>query len=400
MHHPLEFRADIAFIQDPYPQYQRLLAYDGPCWLPHPPGADTPGIWLFSRHAEVLELLRMSSDLVTKQLARVRPDAALSPLDLTLVNLDPPDHTQLRYLCAQAFSLGSVQALEPRVQAQVDALTVALKRQGGGDFVTDFAVQLPVTIISEMMGIAPADRPTLQSWIARIVLGTDSVRKTADIMADQQSAFANLLGYFEHQLEERRRAPGTDLLSELIAGTAQGLPISPAVLRNTCAFLLVTGYETTVAALGTGWLTLMQHPTQMESLQQNPAGVHSAVEEMLRFETPLQRTTFRMLARDVAIGNFTLRAGDQVGAIIGAANRDPRVFIDQDQFQIDRKPNRHLAFGSGIHACLGGQLARSELRIAFTSLLSHWSNVHQAGPEIWSGSTLIRTLTSLPIQLA
>jgi cytochrome P450 len=399
MNQPLELRADQAFIQDPYPHYQRFLEADGPCWLPHPAGADTPGIWLFSRHEDVLNLLRMPSDVLTKQISRVRPKAPLTPLDLTLINLDPPEHTHLRNLCAHAFDLGAVEALEPRVENQVDALSRVLTDQGGGDFVTDFAIQLPVTIISEMMGIPPADRPTLQAWVARIVAGTDSIHKTMDIIADQQRAFADLLGYFEVLLAQRRRNSGADMLSKLLTATEQGPAISVDVLRNTCAFLLVTGYETTVAALGTGLLTLLKNPEKMVSLQQNPAGVPNAVEEMLRYETPLQRSTFRMVIKDVVMGHTTLHAGDQVGAIIGAANRDPRVFSEPDQFQIDRKPNRHLAFGTGIHACLGARLARSELRIAFGRLLSLCPSLNMAGPAVWNNNTLIRSLSSLPIQL-
>lgn len=396
----LTFTPGAGFIEDPYPYYHALLADEGPCWLAHGPGAETPGLWLFSRYADVLELLRMPSALVTKEISRVRPGSRLSPLDLTMMNMDPPGHSQLRALGAPAFSLESIQALEPKIDQQVDVLIDAMLAQDEADFIADFAVRLPVAIISDMMGIEVSERHGLLDWVTRILAGTDSTQKELSVVADQQSAFGELLSFFDRLIAQRQQSPGNDLISQLVVA-AQGAPVlSPQVLRSTCAFLLVTGYETTVSALGTGMYTLLRHPDQWALLQRDPDRIPAAVEEMLRFETPLQRSTFRMVAQDCVIGGKSLRAGDQVGAIIGAANRDPRVFSDPDRFLIDRKPNRHLAFGSGIHVCLGAILARSELRTAFSSLARRAPRLHLAGPAIWKPNTLIRTLQHLPVRFS
>jgi cytochrome P450 len=397
MEQVVTFTPDSAFIDNPYPQYQALLAARGPCWMPHGPGAETPGIWLFSRYEDVLGLLRMSHDDVTKQLARVRPSARPNPLDLTLMNMDPPGHTRLRALCAKAFSLESVQAMEPEIHRQVDGLIDALLAQGETDFIAEFAVRLPVAMISGMMGIPESDRSQLLDWVTRILAGTDSAQKQPQVIEDQQRAFGALLAFFGGLIAQRQHTLGPDMISQLVAAQRDTPDLAPEVLRNTCAFLLVTGYETTVAALGTGMLTLLRHPEQLARLRQDPGLVPSAVEEMLRYETPLQRSTFRIVARACVIGGQPLEAGAQVGAIIGAANRDPQEFTDPDRFLVDRKPNRHLAFGSGIHVCLGAILARTELRIAFTRLLQRAPRLALAGPAVWKPNTLVRALQSLPV---
>lgn len=398
MDHVLTFNPSAGFIEDPYPHYQALLEADEPCWLPHGPGADTPGIWLFSRYADVINLLRLPSDVVTKQMSKVRPGSRLSPLDLTMLNMDPPGHTQLRDLCAHAFSLDCVRNMESRIHQEVDALIDGMVDRGVADFVKDFAVRLPVSIISDIMNISVSARDGLLGWVTRILAGTDSTQKQVSVVEDQQRAFGELLAFFDELIEQRQRNPGEDLISQLVVAQRREAVLSPQVLRNTCAFLLVTGYETTVAALGTGMYTLLRNPDQLAALQRQPDRVPSAVEEMLRFETPLQRSTFRMLVRDCMIGGKQLQAGDQVGAIIGAANRDPREFIDPDRFLIDRKPNRHLAFGTGIHVCLGAILARSELRIAFSRLAQRAPGMRLAGTAVWKPNTLIRALEALPVR--
>jgi cytochrome P450 len=164
--------------------------------------------------------------------------------------------------------------------------------------------------------------------------------------------------------------------------------------------MLVAGYETTVAALGNGMYSLLKEPSQMQKLQNNIELIPGAIEEILRYETPLQRSTFRIITSDCVLGGRKLREGDQVGALIGAANRDPQAFTDPNQFQIDRKPNRHLAFGAGIHACLGALLARKELQIAFTSLVQQSKFFNFAGSVVWNNSTLIRSLASLPVEVS
>ncbi len=392
------FKPGADFIEDPYPYYQDLLVKGAPCWLPHEPGEDTPGIWLFSRYADVLELLRMPAELVTKQIATVRPGSRLSPIDLTMMNMDPPGHTQLRGMCAHAFSLASVQALEPRIHQQVGALIDAMSAQEEPDFVADFALRLPVAIITDMMGIDASERQGLLGWVQRIMLGTDSTQKSSSVVADQQQAFGELLSFFDRLIVQRQQKPGEDLISQLVVAARDAPAMSPQVLRCTCAFLLVTGYETTAAALGTGMHTLLRNPDQWALLQSDPDRVPAAVEEMLRYETPLQRSTFRMVAQDCVIAGKALRTGDQVGAIIGAANRDAAVFQDPDRFLIDRKPNRHLGFGSGIHVCIGAILARSELRTAFTCLAQRAPGLHLAGRPVWRPNTLIRALQSLPVR--
>jgi cytochrome P450 len=387
------------FIEDPYPLYREMLRSPAPSWLAHQDQDSTPGLWLFSRYADVIKILKMEGPL-SKQLAKVKPGNPPGPLDRTMLNVDPPDHTRLRNLANQAFRARSIQAMEPRIAAIADGLIDRLLAEGGGDFIRGFAIPLPVMVIAEMMGIPHEDRDRLLEWTLRILAGLDSTSRDEAVVSSQREAFHGMIDYFGHLAEARRQSPRDDFISALIQARDQDEKLSHIELLTMCALLLVAGHETTVNHFGTGLYTLLRHPDQLEQLRADRSLLVPAVEEMLRYESPLQRSSFRITTAPCEIGGKRLEAGEQIGAVIGAAHRDPAEFDDPDRFDIRRTPNRHLAFGSGIHYCLGATLARTESRIGFTRLLDRLPAIALAGPAEWKQSTVVRGLQSLPVRCA
>jgi cytochrome P450 len=386
------------FFNNPYPLYRRMLNSPEPFWLPHKEGADTPGIWLFSRYQEAVEILRLPADVLSKEIRRALPDARLGPVDLTMMNMDPPNHTRLRNLAGQAFSPTIIRELEPRMGAIADSLIDGLLDRESGDFVRDFAMPLPVTVITEMMAVPEADREQMLDWVFMFLTGIDSIIKDTEVVARQRDALGALMEYFAHLVEIRKKSPGNDLVSTLIAAQAQSQEGTAQELLGMCAFLLVTGHETTVNLLASGLYTLLRHPEQLERLRRQPDLMPTAIEEMLRYESPFQRSSFRITVAPCEIAGKRLAAGEQVGAVIGAANRDPAEFSNPDRFDIARTPNRHLAFGSGIHACLGATMARIEARIAFSRLIARVPDIQLAGDITWKHNTVLRGLASLPVE--
>jgi len=337
---------------------------------------------------------------LSKSLRKVKPDAPPALLDATMLNMDPPDHTRLRNLANQAFSLKAIQAMEPRIGELADGLIDNLLAEGGGDFVGGFALPLPVLVICEMMGIPFEDRDRLLAWTLRILTGLDSASRDDDAINARQEAFHAMLGYFEHLVATRRDAPRDDFITSLIYARDQEDQLSHQELLTMCAFLMVVGHETTVNHFSSGLFTLLRHPAQFELLRTQREFLGSAIEEMLRYEAPIQRATFRITMASCEIGGKFLDAGEQIGALIGAANRDPTEFSEPDRFDIRRTQNRHLAFGSGIHHCLGATLARTESRIGFSRLLDRLPVTHLAGTPVWKKTTLVRGLQSLPLCFA
>lgn len=393
------FTPSPSFFEDPYPAYREMLDTPGPRWLAHHKQASTSGIWLFSRYADVVRILKMEGP-ITKQLAKVKPDSPSDPLDMTMMNLDPPDHTRLRSLASQGFSPRSIRAMEPRITAIADGLIDTLLADGGGDFMRDFATPLPVMVIAEMMGIPQEDRGHLLEWTLRIVAGFDSATRDAAVVGSQQEGYRAMLDYFGHLAAVRRSAPRDDFISALIQAYDHDHRLSQLELLTMCAFLMVVGHETTVNHFGTGLYCLLRNPDQYARLRADRSLLASAIEEMLRYETPLQRSSFRITTAPCEIGGKQLEAGEQVGAVIGAAHRDPGEFDHPDRFDIRRSPNRHVAFGSGIHHCLGATLARTESRIGFSRLLDRLPAIELVGRAQWKPSSVVRGLQALPIRVA
>jgi len=385
------------FLTDPYPVYRQIREMDEPYWLPNTQPIKSDGMWLFSRYDEAANILKLNGPL-SKQITRVRLPEEITPLDLTMLNQDPPEHTRLRNLVKQAFTPERIKALETGIGRIADELITRMSDKETGDFIEDFALPLPLRVIADLMGVPYNDRDMFCRWITSILTGFDSVTANTEKLVRQKLAMQELASYFNQLIVYRRQQPSDDLITALIEAHDHHDKLTADELLGMCILFLVAGYETTVNLLGCGLYTLIRHPEQFRMLRQHPEYLSSAIEEMLRFESPLQRSTFRITTDTCEIGGKQLRAGEQICAMIGAANRDPSQFHQPDAFDISRTPNRHLALGMGIHICLGATLLRTEARIAFDRIIARLPNIQLATEkQEWNTTTFFRGLRTLPV---
>jgi cytochrome P450 len=275
--------------------------------------------------------------------------------------VDPPDHTRLRGLVRDGFSNRAVERLVPRIQAIVDGLIDRLGDRPTFDLIESFALPLPVTVIAEMLGVPASDQSRFRTW-------TDALLGRVGTPEESMAAGMEFIAYLNDLADRRRTDPRDDLVSFLLHAEEDGERLDHQEFLAMVFLLLVAGHETTVNLIGNGVLELTRHPDEYGRLLAGEVGVEPAVEELLRFHGPVESTTVRWAYEDVTIGGVTLPAGSPVIPILMAANRDPRVFDDPDALRLDRSPNRHLAFGSGIHLCLGAPLARREAQVALEAL--------------------------------
>jgi hypothetical protein len=382
------------FVADPYPTYHRLRALD-------PVHRSPLGFWVLTRYEDVVMALRDArfgkealAELAAQRLGSESVGARLSMLDR-----DPPDHTRLRALVNKAFTSRVVETLRPRVQQIVDELLDRVEDAGRMDLIEDFAYPLPVIVICEMLGVPVEDREHFKSWGLDIARGLDALLLPPGSEVQQRGVAARraITDYFRALIAERRAAPRADLLSALIATEEAGDKLSEDELLATCILLLIAGHETTANLIGNGALALLRHPDQFRRLREEPGLIASAVEELLRYDGPVQRTA-RVPSEDVSIGGRIIPKGELVMPFIGAADRDPAQFPDPDRLDIARADNRHIAFGWGIHFCLGAPLARVEGQIAVNALVQRFPKLAPAtdAPEFRQSLTL-RGLTSLPV---
>ena len=379
---------------DPYPVYRQLMQHEPAYWTPSiMPGG---GMWLITRYADVVALFREAH--YSNDVSRIIPAEQLPEFSKTLIFRDPPDHTRLRSLVSQAFTPRRVRDLEPRIAAIADELLARVRPHGRMDFVADFATTLPITVIAELLGVPPEDRAQFEYWASLIVRGGDNHRATAEDRQGFRDASIAFTTYFQGLLAERRRQPRDDLTTALLEAHDLQDRLDEDELLQTCSLLLLAGYETTMQLLGNGLLTLLRHPDQFALLRRRPELLPLAIEEMLRYESPVQQAILRIATEPVEIAGRQLDAGQMLCAVIGAANRDPHQFSNPDRFDITRDPNRHLAFGFGIHFCLGAPLARLEARVAFTRLFEQMPASRLVDAEAdWEPSTRVRGLRSLAI---
>ena len=309
--------------------------------------------------------------------------------------LNPPDHTRLRGLVHKAFTPRMVEQLQPKIEAITDNLLDRVQAAGQMDLIADLAYPLPVMVIAEMLGLPAADYQTFHQLSTDLARTLDLTEDEAVYLRGSQAA-AQLTDYIIALVAQRRAEPRDDLLSALVAVEEAGDRLTEAELFATFALLFVAGHETTINLIGNGMLALFRHPDQLELLRQQPALINSAVEEFLRYDSPVQLTS-RIALETVELNGHTFEKGRQVSFMLGAANRDPAQFANPNQLQITRRPNQHLSFGSGIHYCLGAPLARLEGQIAFSRLLQRMPKLALATekPE-YVDNYLLRGLKSLP----
>ena len=382
--------------ENPYPTYHRLRTKD-----PVHRSELTKG-WMLSRHTDVMALLRDPRFSAKRELSN---DAAfvigddMSPfnqwISKTLLTIDPPDHTRLRSLASKAFTPRAVELMRPRIIQIVDELLDAVQARGQMDIIRDLAYPLPVIVIAEMLGVPAADRSMFKAWSDAIGEGLEPILTPAQLKAADE-AVTQLSAYFRQIIRERKAAPQDDLISAMAAAQEDGERLSEDELYAMCILLLAAGNETTTNLIGNGMLALLRNPAQLAQLRDHPALIDGAIEELLRYDSPVQMTG-RVATEDLEIGGKKIKRGEFVGVLLGAANRDPEVFAQPDRLDVSRTAVRHAALGYGIHFCLGAPLARVEGQIAIDELLRRMPGLRLAGRPQWRPTILLRGLKTLPV---
>lgn len=390
------------FFADPYPTYQALRE-QGPVYR-------DGHTWIVTRHAHIKAVAhdpRLQKGPVTRALvASLPPDvrAAAEPFSdsiaRNMLRVDPPDHTRLRGLVSKAFTPRTVETLRPRIARLVAELLDAVQPAGGMDVIRDFAYPLPAIVIMEMLGIPPEDRDRFKTWSddQMAFLGG---RFPGDPLEPARRAGESTLAmndYLRGLIAERRRTPRADLISEMVAVEEQGDRLNEQELMATTTVLLVAGHETTTHLIGNGLLALLRHEPERRRLQREPELMPLAVEELLRYDGPVQFVN-RVPSTDIEIGGVTIPAGDTVMLVMAAANRDPAQFPEPDRLELTRRPNDHLGFGFDRHFCIGAHLARIETRIALGAVLTRFPDLALAAETLdWQPNPLIRGLRALPVR--
>jgi len=388
------------FFSDPYPLYRHLRENDPVQRNPFFDG------WSLSRYKDVVAILkdpRYSCDeRKSKRYPRLRQQMEEAGVSLeqenrqrSMVRMDPPDHRRLRGLVNKAFTPRAVQRLAPRIEAIASDLLDKAADRGEMDFMRDFAGPLPVIVIAEMLGIPAEDHGRFKQWSDDAIssLGVAS----AEDRRRTKKASEELMAYLREIADQRRKQPREDLITGLLQAEEQGDRLTWDEFFSTVFLLLVAGNETSTNMLGNGLLALLRQPEQFALLRARPELAESAVEEILRWNCPVVLTT-RFPKEDIAFGDALFKKGETVVCLFASANHDPEMFPQPERFDIARAENKHLAFGLGIHFCLGAPLARLEGRIAFNLLAQRFSNMKLATDELqWVRNTAIRGLKALPI---
>ena len=362
---------DPAFLENPFPFYKMGLAMS-PLFLPN------PGLWLVFGYQDCMAILK---DNQTWSSEFQRPQNMLEePPPPSMLGSDPPRHARLRNLVSQAFTPRMVDALEPRIRQIADELLTEKLPTGSIDLVHDHADPLPVIVIAEILGIPGSDRSMFKVWSDKVValLGAGTAGGEGEL---PEETFAEMRDYFNTMVEERRANPRQDLISGLVAAEIDGEKLNFDELLQMLILLLVAGNETTTNLLGNAVLEFMAHPGELARLRADMSLLPAAIEEVLRFNSPVQATV-RRATRDVQFGEKTIEKGQQAVIWLASANRDAAVFPEPETFDITRTPNRHLAFGLGIHFCLGAPLARLEARVALEEFLLRTSHFERTDNEL------------------
>jgi cytochrome P450 len=367
-------------LADPYPYYARLRASDPVHW------ADQFGGWILTRYADVVTVLRSpntSAERTDAAKQRVGPEfhSMYELRSHAMLNADPPRHTRLRLLVNKAFTPRTVERLEPFVQQFVGQVLDAAQARGRMDVMAELAFPLPATVIAEMLGVPAQDRDRFKQWSDDSTAAVGNLPSTlsSDVLRKSLTAMEQLQAYFRGIIAQRRAEPRDDLLSALVKAQEEGDRLSDDELLANSVLLLNAGHETTTNLLGNGTLALLRHPDQLRRLRDDPSLIPSAVEEFLRYDSPVQFTS-RILKADMELRGKKLKAGQIVLLLLAAANRDPEQFPDPDRLDVGRPDNKHVAFGLGSHFCLGAPLARLEGRLVFEALLRRAPGMRLDGP--------------------
>jgi cytochrome P450 len=392
---PMELDDD--FVQDPYTLYRRLRVEAPVGEVVTPRGLK---VWVVTRYADAREALvnpalrkdmRPAQHLFDRHRTRASTGGFGADLQAHMLNSDPPDHTRLRKLVATAFTMRRVELLRPRVEAITEELLAGLS--GEVDLVDEFAFPLPVAVICELLGVPREDQDDFRAWSGTMV--------TASSSESVGGAAAAMSGYLRGLIEVKRAEPADDMLSALVQAQEDGDALTEVELVSMAFLLLVAGHETTVNLIANGVLSLLRNPDQLAALRADAGLLPGAVEEFLRYESPVNHATLRYTAAPVEIGGTPIPAGEFVMVSLSSANRDQERFgPDADELDVTRAGGSHVAFGHGIHFCVGAPLARLEGQTAIGGLITRFPNMKLASEDLrWRNSTLLRGLENLPIRL-
>ncbi|MFF3635744.1 cytochrome P450 [Streptomyces sp. NPDC002250] len=393
---------DPGFLADPYPAYADLRAR-GRVFRYEPTDQ-----WLVPHHADVSALLRdrrlgrtYQHRFSHEEFGRTAPPAEHEPFhvlnDHGMLDLEPPDHTRIRRLVSKAFTPRTVERLRPYVRGLANDLVARLVEAGGGDLLTDVAEPLPVAVIAEMLGVPEADRASLRPWSAAIC-GMYELNPSEETAANAVRASQEFSAYLAELIADRRERPGEDLISGLIAAHDEGDRLTEQEMISTAVLLLNAGHEATVNATVNGWWALFRNPGQLAALRADHSLVPSAIEELMRYDTPLQLFE-RWVLDDVEIAGTVIPRGAEIAMLFGSANHDPAVFTDPDRLDLTRRENPHISFSAGIHYCIGAPLARIELAASMTALLEQAPTLTLAEEPRRRPNFVIRGLEGLNVEV-
>jgi len=404
--------ANPALLANPYPMYAMLRATNPVLQVPvqsYAPSYEGPGVIVLTRFAEIETVLRedrFSVDRMQADVLRLVPDGAAREFIegpnafRSMLTMDPPDHTRVRGLVSKAFTPRRVEErLRPRVEELVDELLAEATARNDVDVMRDFAEPLPAIVIAELLGVPADDRQKFKAW-SRELIGSGPTR-FADSGGRERTrqVILDFMDYMRGVVEDRRRSPGDDLISGMVLAQEEQDALSDQELISTSLLLLIAGHETTTNLIGNGLLALLRHREQLERLHAEPALVDGAVEELLRFDSPVQATV-RVATEDCELGDVAIGRGALVVCVLGAANRDPAAYDAPDALDVGRTGLRHLAFGFGTHFCLGAGLARLEARTAFRELTRRFPGMQLATDDVtYRPNPLLRGVSSLPVTL-
>jgi len=388
-------RAPADFIENPYRYYDALRSHD--------PIHAMPDSVLLTRYDDIVAVYRDPRASSDKK-SEFRPKLGDSPLyehhTTSLVFNDPPLHTRVRRLIMGALNQKAISRMEADVVRLVDTLLERMLESREVNFIDSFAAHIPIEVIGNLLNIPKSERGPLRGWSTRILSGLEpTLPPTA--LEDGNSAVTEFIEYLRVLVAERRRNPGdynSDVLTRLIQGGQDGEKLTEKELYHQCIFLLNAGHETTTNLIGNGMWLLLMHPEELARLRANPELLASAIEEMLRYEGPIQLNNRRLVA-PMELGGKWLPEGTSITIAIGAANRDPAKFPEPERFDIARQPNRHVAFGHGVHACSGMNVARMEARVAFARLLARLRNIEPAGDAERDLRIRFRGFRNLPVRV-
>jgi len=374
------------FLADPYSHYKRLRETDPVHYN------EARGGWMLLRYNDMVEVLRDDERFSAE---RGGPQIG-DNVPRSMLGSDPPDHTRLRTLVNKAFTARTVRQLTSRIQEIVDELVAGVADRGEMEAITEFAYPLPITVIAEMLGVPSSDRNFFRDASQKIAVALGPLEDMQVALRAMEGRNA-LVDYFNELIPKRRDSPRDDVLTALLQATEQGDVLTHGELLAMLLLLLVAGHETTVNLIGNGLLALLRNPEQLERLRNEDGIERHAVEELLRYDSPVQMTG-RIAKVDMEIGGKPIRAGQPVSTVVASANRDPEVFDDPDALDLEREPCNHLSFSAGIHFCLGAQLARLEGQIALSTVVRRFPNIRLATNDLrYRPAPILRGLDALPV---